>query len=199
MACHDYCKYKPMPLGLRTLLGNGLKYCVRRPRPTNDLEKTLKRFKKDVRRIYMFWKNPSEDEPGVRYIPGLYIKNDKWKPPAASAKVEKCLSNFEEELRRRQSSYQNKTTLSNLTPRQWKLSQKMLYDNDHITIECDKNLGGACLDRPVHNTRGITEHLGNTDVYKRLTKKQACDLTNHLRYKISVFIAKWKKHISPAE
>ena len=31
MACHDYCKYNPMPPGLRSFLGNGLKYCVRRP------------------------------------------------------------------------------------------------------------------------------------------------------------------------
>ena len=47
------------------------------------------------------------------------IKNDDWKPPPASSKVETCLSNFEEELRRRQSSYQNKTSLSSLIPRQW--------------------------------------------------------------------------------
>jgi len=106
---------------------------------------------------------------------------------------------LEEELRRQQSSYQNKTTLSNLTPRQWKLSQKMLYDDDHITIECDKNLGGACLDRSVHHTKGVTEHLGNTNVYQRLTKKQAYDKTNHLRYKIIIFIAKHKKQLTPAE
>ena len=133
MACHDYCKYNPMPPGLRSLLRNGLKYCVRRPRPTNDLKRTLKRFKRDVRTKYMF-KDEIEEPPGVRYIPGLYIRNDDWKPPPASAKVEKCLSNFEEELRRRQSSYKNKTTLSNLTPRQWKLSQKMLYNDNQIIV-----------------------------------------------------------------
>ena len=69
-------------------------------------------------------------------------------------------------------SYQNKTSLSNLTFRQWKLSEEMLYNDEHIVIECDKNLGGACLDRSVHNTRGVTEHLGNTEVYKRLTKNK---------------------------
>ena len=76
-----------MPLGLRSFLGNGLKYCVRRPRPTNDLKKTLKIFKKNVRRIYMF-RDDIEELPGVRYIPGLYIKNDDWKPPPASEEVE---------------------------------------------------------------------------------------------------------------
>ena len=147
----------------------------------------------------MFKENPSPDEPGVRYIPGLYIKNDKWKPPLANDKVEQCLSNFERELRLRQHSYQNKTSLSNLTYGQWKLSEQMLYDDDHIIIECDKNLGGACLDRPVHNTRGVTEHLGNAEVYQRLSKQQAINKTNHLRYRIIAFMTKWKKHITEAE
>ena len=199
MACHDYCKHKPMPPGLKSLLGKGLKFCIRRPRPSNNYKETMKRFKKDVRRIFMFKEKPPPDEPGLRYIPGLYIKNDNFKPPLANDEVEECLANFEKKLRQRQQPYQNRTSLSNLTYKQWKLSEQMLFDDDHMVVECDKNLGGACLDRPVHNTKGITEHLGNTDVYKRLTKKQAYDLTNHLRYKINVFIAKWKKHISPAE
>ena len=140
MACHDYCRHMPMPRGLKSLLGKGLKFCIRRPRPTNNIKKSLKRFKKDVRRIAMFKENPSPEEPGVRYIPGLYIKNDKWKPSLANDKVEQCLANFERELRQRQHSYQNKTSLSNLTYGQWKLSEQMLYDDDHIIIECDKNL-----------------------------------------------------------
>ena len=130
------------------------------------LRKTLKRFKRDVRIKYMF-RDDIEEPPGVRYIPDLYIKNDDWKPPPASAKVETCLSNFEEELRRRQSSYQNKTTLSNLTPRQWKLSQRMLYDDDLIVIECDKNLGElawteqSIIQKESGNTLGIPTCINN--------------------------------------
>ena len=75
----------------------------------------------------------------------------------------------------------------------------MLYDDDHIIVECDKNLGGACLDRAVHHTKGVREHLGNTNVYQRLTKQQALDRTNHLRYKIIVFMTKHKKQLSYAE
>ena len=50
-ACHDYCVDLHMPVGARSLLGLGLKYCVKKTHPTNNYKKSIERFKSDVRRI----------------------------------------------------------------------------------------------------------------------------------------------------
>ena len=74
MSCHNYCEPKStMPSGIKSLLGMGLKYCIKVPRPTNKLSKTFDRFREDVRRIAFFKKHPPEDESS--YIAKLYIKS----------------------------------------------------------------------------------------------------------------------------
>ena len=50
MSCHNYCEPKStMPSGVESLLGMGLKYCIKVPRPTNKLPTTFDRFREDVR------------------------------------------------------------------------------------------------------------------------------------------------------
>ena len=196
MACHDYCAIKPMPPGTKSLLGLGLKYCIKRPRPTNKLDNTIDRFKNDVRRIHFFKMNPMEEDNG-QYIPGLYIKSG-WDPPLASDRIEDCIVNFERALRNRQAFY-NKPSLSNLTPRHWTLIDELQSNDDHITIEADKNLGGCILDRSVYIRKGVQEHLGNDAVYKRLNKRQAFGANKILRYQVSIFLSKFQDDISAAE
>ena len=60
-------------------------------------------------------------------------------------------------------------------------------------------MGGSTLPRPVYNTEGIKEHLGNSQVYQRLTKAEALLREKNLRAKILKFMNHWKAHISPAE
>jgi len=199
MACHNYCSIKPMPVGTKQLLGLGLKYCIKRTRPTNKLDTTIDRFTNDVRRTYFFKYTSMPEEDGIiRYIPGLYHKSD-WEPPKACKEIEQSITNFSRELRNRQSFYQSKPTLSNLTSSQWGLIDYFKDNNDHIVIEADKNLGGCLLDRPVYITRGIEEHLGNTSVYRKLTKSQAIQLNFNLRYRVNIWISKWQDIITPAE
>jgi len=169
-----------MPADTPSLLGLGLKYCIKKPRPTNNLDTTIEQFKTDIRRTYFFKANNIEEVPGS-YIPCLYIKGD-WEPPEANKRIEQCITNFESELRRRQSAC-NKPTLSNLTPRHWKLIEELKYNDDHIIIKADKNLGGSILDRSVYTSKGISEHLGDTNMYKHLTKRQANGANNKLQYK----------------
>jgi len=185
-----------MPAGTPSLLGLGLKYCIKKPRPTNNLDTTIERFKTDVRRTYFFKANNIKEVPGS-YTPGLYIKGN-WEPPEANDRIKQCITNFESELRHRQSTY-NKPTLSNLTPRHWRLIEDLKNNDDHIIIEADKNLGGSILDRSVYTSKGISEHLGDTTVYKRLTKSQAYGANNILRYKVSVWLSKYHKDLSTAE
>ena len=78
--CHNLCKKTRLPVGTRSLLSKGLKFCPTRSRPTNNTKKTMKRFKRDIRRIAYHYYNPPKKKPGVRYIPGLYISQNGMLP-----------------------------------------------------------------------------------------------------------------------
>lgn len=200
MTCHNYCNPpSAIPIGVKSLLGLGLKYCIKAPRPTNKLDTTIDRFKNDVRRI-SFWKfNPPEEEEGTTYIPELYIKGN-WEPRDSTVEIEKCITNFECDLRAKQKRY-NKPTLSNLKKSQWEQTKTLKNHDEYIVIEADKNLGGCILNRPIYNGKGVSEHLGNTNVYKPLTKIQAMNRHRIITRKMSIFAAKWfaKKQLSKAE
>ena len=195
---HNLCKQTPIPTGTKSLLNMGLKFCPTRPRPTNNLNKTFKRFRRDVRRAAYHHFNPPRKRPGIRYIPGLYI-SQKWNAPDRYPAVERCLDDFERHLRRRCLSYQKRLSLTNLTPRQWSAAEKLRENDIVITTETDKNLGGATIPRPVYNTAGIREHLGDEAVYKRLSKIEAVSREKVLRARILRFINHYKRDISPAE
>ena len=88
--------------GTKSLLGLCLKFCPMRPRPTNNLNKTIEKFKTDVRRIAFFKnlkKKALEDSGEITYIRSLYMKSDGWKPPKANEVIEKSLNNFKKHLR----------------------------------------------------------------------------------------------------
>ena len=186
-----------MPAGTKSLLGLGLNYCIKMPLPTNNYNRTIKRFKNDVRRIgYFKFKppDPKEDPNEVRYIPGLYIKSDhEFGPVEKCEEIEQCLKEFERELTRRQTRFMLKPTASNLTYSQWKLSKRLRCNDNHLVIETDKNLGGCMLNVPVYCVRGIKEHLGNTAVYKPLTKTEVDRRLHTLRFRIFLFAQKWRK------
>ena len=45
----------------------------------------------------------------------------------------------------------------------------------------------------------MREHLGNQDVYRKLTKKEANQKIHTVRYKTNLFLSKYKDDLSPAE
>lgn len=200
ITCHNFCEPPDlMPTGVKSLLGLGLKYCIKAPKPTNKIDKTIERLRDDVRRIAWLRFNPQHEDPETTYIPGLYLKTD-WKADPTFPEIEKCLDNFETEIRRTRVRY-NQPTLSNLTATQWKLSKSLKTHDEFISIEADKNLGGCFLLRDTYNSKGISEHLGNTQVYKPLSKTEAVRLQGQLKKKIKSFAAKWRNRgvISKAE
>ena len=93
--CHKYYEFKPIPNGSQSLLGLGLKFCPMRPRPTNNLDNTIQKFKTNVRQI-AFFKNlkqkASDDSEEIPYIPSLYIKIDKLTPPRVNKVIKKSLN-----------------------------------------------------------------------------------------------------------
>ena len=109
------------------------------------------------------------------------------------------MRDLENKVRSHQRSYQKKLSMSNLTVRQWKIADDLKDNNGYIGVEADKNLGGAAFKRLVYNTKGLSEHVRNMAVYKRLTKKKANDRNNVFRYKIGVFSSKHKDAITPAD
>ena len=51
----------------------------------------------------------------------------------------------------------------------------------------------------MYNTKGVSEDLGDTNVYQQLSEKEAVERANILSYRSREFIGKWKEVISPAE
>lgn len=193
MAMHNYCEKIQPPVGSRRLLGLGLKFCIRNKRPTNNVNSSLNRFENDVRRIKTFLHHPDDNN----YIPGLYIKSDFLFKRADNA-TEAALSNFRDAVINTRRPY-CRPRRTNLTSIQWEVL-KVLKNNDHfIAIEADKNLGGCLLERPHYNVRGVREHLGNTNVYQRLTKQQITGKMCQLQFKYKAFVRKYEYVLLDAE
>ena len=77
--------------GTKSLLGLGLKYCLKKAHPNNDLTKTIDRFWTNVRRISHFYYNEQINESdAITYIPGLYLKGD-WDPPTPTKEIKKSI------------------------------------------------------------------------------------------------------------
>ncbi len=88
-----------MPAGAKHLIGLGLKYCIKRARPTKNIVKSIERFNNNVRRIAFFKFNPKENDDNNNddYIPGLTIPSG-FTFDYSTTEIEKCLANFERDL-----------------------------------------------------------------------------------------------------
>ena len=85
VACHNYCVLRPMPLQIKSLLGLGLKYCIKKSLPSNDWKRTLERLKQDVRRIRFFKLHPPEEDDNnneIKKIPDGIQLEGMVQPPA---------------------------------------------------------------------------------------------------------------------
>ena len=55
------------------------------------------------------------------------------------------------------------------------------------------------MERVTYITKGIQEHIGNKSVYKKLTKTQASQKMQVVRYKINIFLSKYQDILSAVE
>ena len=186
-SCHNYCKDGSMPRGLPSLIGLGLKYCVKWAKPPRRSTTTLfKRLAAQIRRIAFFKKKdlPENEE----YNPSLYIPSE-WKPPPADKEIENALDSFRVNLHKARGRFM-KPTLANVTASQGELFSKVRKSDKFIVIEADKNLGGSVMLRDDYIRRGVSEHLGNQAVYERLTEAAAKNHLKRLDYLLHVFVSK---------
>ena len=78
-----------------------------------------------------------------------------------------------------------------MNPRQWSIIKTMKNSAIFIVSEADKNLGGCILLRKTNIKLRVTEHLGDTTVYKPLTKLQSVQHQSIISRRISLFVSKW--------
>ena len=79
---------------------------------------------------------------------------------------------------------------SNLSPSQFKTIERLQDNDDVIVIEADKNLGACTMMRDEYMRRGVEEHLGNKDVYKKLDATTAGRMKNVIAMEIRTFVSK---------
>ena len=92
---HNKCPtHMQLPIGIKSLLGLGLKFCIERPRPYQDLCTSMQKFRKDVDlRSYLFKQEMNEPTPGFNrrvYVESRYI------PPACEGKIASAIQRFVE-------------------------------------------------------------------------------------------------------
>ena len=83
-------------------------------------------------------------------------------------------------------------TTSKLASLHWKLASTLKTYDNLICVKGDKTVGGCLLCCNIYNYHGIKEHLGDTDIYKPLVKREATQHLHILQYKRAIFAAKWK-------
>ena len=184
-AVHNLLFEQPLPVGTKTLFGNGLNFCLRASTPTNNLEETIDRYGNDAHRRSYWLKNPQPEELKPQYNPKMYFRSATIFKPNDDD-VEERLERFFTSLRRAQKRWRSRHR-PNLTPRMYKLLLSFKEHDVYIVIEADKNLGVCILEREYYIRRAIEEHLGDSAVYKVITKAQA----NTIQYKLSFRFSQW--------
>ena len=164
-ACHDLCTYLQPPPGLKYALGLGLKFVLQKKIPKNDIERTLRRLQRDVRIKHFFAGEKAND---ITYSKNLHLPS-KWEPPKCHPIIENMLENFATEITQaRRCAVQKRH--SNITKHQYNILHQMKTSPDFIIWQTDKNLGPAIIERCEYIKRAYTDHLNNTNAYRKLQK-----------------------------
>ena len=195
MSCHNMCFIRRAPVGVEHLLGLGSKFCVKTSKLRDEtVGNMMERLRTNVRWKYIFRDQPDDND----YIPGLHINTDKL-PGKSSKGIEHGMSNFERAIWREQKRYRSKKICPNLTPMQQALTRRLKKNEEIKVIMADKNCGDACIDTEHLTERGVTEHLGNSKVYIRMTKKEAYAHLAGVERMVASFASKWQDNLSKAE
>ena len=197
--CHNLLRRLPLPPGTKTLLGNGLNFCVTHKYPANKIEETISRYSNDVRRT-VFWRDREQEDDGPSnstYNPKLYFKSSTEFEPAGP-KIEAALTNFTTALTSAQRRYQSSNP-PNLTPRQRHLLTTFKESDTYIVIEADKNLGPCILERDDYIRRCIEEHLGDAKTYKIVSNARAGTIQSMLSREFGAWLGKYAYQVPKHE
>ncbi len=198
MACHDLTTNTTMkaPKQARNLLGLGLNFAIKTTAPTNNIKTTINKFQNDICHRY-FITNKMDDIIDNRNFNCKLYKKSKWIPPAASKQVKECIANFMQDLQETASKYKQEQNARILSMQQEKLLSQLRQDQNLIITPADKNLSPVLLTVDQYITAAIDKHLGNKNIYQRLTIAQYQNATG---YAIDGTIHQWyQEHQSNLE
>jgi hypothetical protein len=155
---HNLCHDVQPPIGTKSLLGLGLKFCVVSPKPTYNIKECVKKlaYRICTKQYLLSNKQPTNTE----YIPQIYKKLKNWYPPPASLTIENKITDFEKQLKQSATTNNNKIQpYINLTPFQKKTKRELIHSNEFIILPTDKNLGPSILNRDDYIRQVLQEHL----------------------------------------
>ena len=168
-----------LPVGIKSLLGLGLKFCIERPRPYQDLCSSLIKFKRDLE-IHQFLIDeeiidPSETtnaKSNNSFNRRLYLPNDEWIPPPLREPYLSAFEKFETAInhkRRNLPTYRR----WNLRPIQRRALKQIQANKSIIIHGSDKGLGPYCVLKSTYIKQSLKEHMLNPNNYVRLSPDEA--------------------------
>jgi hypothetical protein len=170
------------------VLGRGLNFGILAPYPSNNIEEIIGDFGWEIRNRN-YWRNLHEvdlSKPRPPYIPKLHIKSsreDRWKPPLASTKVEAGIKRFSARLRREHSKYASRWSQPNLSKQEYSVLYSLKNNPNMIVIFADKNLGPVIIERAVYIQWCLNSFLAKDSQYKYLNRCAFQRELNAMTYK----------------
>ena len=191
MAFHNLCTTASPPAGTAALLGLGLKYCIEPPRPFQNIDISMQRFRRDMRLHCRFNLDATTDDGknNEEYIPRLYIPS-KWQPPQAPSNFEFTFDNFDKMITEERRSLPW-TRRFNLTPSQRHVLSELTQRPDLIVLPTDKNLGPCVIERKTYIDQVLKEHLLQKQNYEQLSPESA---TIALQKQRASFVSIYEKY-----
>ena len=158
-----------LPAGTKSLLGLGLKFCIERGRPYQDICTALQQFKRST--DIQDWRQKNGVDPSKDFNKRLWVPSDKKMTPC-DKEVAAAFDRFEllvNKLRHDLPTYRR----FNLKPLLRKAISALLILSCAICHPTDKGLGPYVAYRQNYMSQGIKEHLNNPENYTRLSSEEA--------------------------
>lgn len=185
LSFHDLCSTNKPPANIRSLLGLGLNFCIRRDRTAGAVTIDTTRFKRDIYTRTVFAHTSREP-------PRLFIRSS-WRPDVAEipSELRVRVSHFCQHLQ--QQVCRRRLASPNLLPLQAATLYQLKNDPTFIVFSTDKNLGPAIIERRVYIQRALSDHL-RTDTYRQLTPNEANNRMTAIKRILRNFIAKYPEN-----
>ncbi len=194
---HNLCTTLVPPPGIEKLLQYGLNFCLESALPEPHLDETLERLTYDIR-VRHFVKEKMEDGNNDDYDPKLYIKSQSFVPDDAPPQIEQGIRDFKSKLA--QLIKDNKQTRHhNLPPDIRQIIKELEANNEFISMNTDKNLGPAIMERQAYLLRCLQEHLLKGDTYKQLSKAEAINKLSEAETLMKKLISLHESNLTDSE
>ena len=145
------------------ILGLGLKFYIERPRPYQDLCKSMQEFRVAVNLwCHLEWEG--KNDPDKDFNPRMYVTSE-WRAPPCQNPHATALNNFEEEINERRRIFRTYRRF-NLHSIQRRALSILAPNKLIIVFPTDKGLGPYVIDRDGYITGALKEHLTNMANYK---------------------------------